>query len=378
MGKNVLITGGAGFIGSNLTLKLIEKGYSITILDNLSPQIHGINPDVTSPLYLSVKNKVKFILGSVTQRENWVEALKNQNYIIHLAAETGTGQSMYCIDKYVNVNIGGTALMLDILANSEHLINKVIIASSRSIYGEGKYITSSGEEVYPECRFESDMIAGKFDVSYKNDCNLKLIATDEDSKIHPSSVYGITKQNQEQLIMTVCPTIGISPVAFRYQNVYGPGQSLSNPYTGILSIFSTQIRNSNPIQIFEDGNESRDFVYIDDVVDATILGLEMKEANGQVFNVGSGIATTVLEVANSLVKSYKISVPVIITGKFRLGDIRHNFASLEKINKLLGYIPKFDFERGINNFTSWVLSQKIEKDNLELSLTEMKEKGLLK
>lgn len=378
MGKNVLITGGAGFIGSNLTLKLIEKGYSITILDNLSPQIHGNNPDVTSPLYLSVKNKVKFILGSVTQRENWVEALKNQNYIIHLAAETGTGQSMYCIEKYVNVNIGGTALMLDILANSEHSINKIIIASSRSIYGEGKYITSSGEEVYPECRFESDMIAGKFDVSYKNDFNLKLIATDEDSKIHPSSVYGITKQNQEQLIMTVCPTIGISPVAFRYQNVYGPGQSLSNPYTGILSIFSTQIRNSNPIQIFEDGNESRDFVYIDDVVDATILGLEMKEANGQVFNVGSGIATTVLEVANSLVKSYKISVPVKITGKFRLGDIRHNFASLEKINKLLGYIPKFDFERGINNFTSWVLSQKIEKDNLELSLTEMKEKGLLK
>lgn len=378
MGKNVLITGGAGFIGSNLTLKLIEKGYSITILDNLSPQIHGINPDVTSPLYLSVKNKVKFILGSVTQRENWVEALKNQNYIIHLAAETGTGQSMYCIEKYVNVNIGGTALMLDVLANSEHSINKIIIASSRSIYGEGKYITSSGEEVYPECRFESDMIAGKFDVSYKNDFNLKLIATDEDSKIHPSSVYGITKQNQEQLIMTVCPTIGICPVAFRYQNVYGPGQSLSNPYTGILSIFSTQIRNSNPIQIFEDGNESRDFVYIDDVVDATILGLEMKEANGQVFNVGSGIATTVLEVANSLVKSYKISVPVKITGKFRLGDIRHNFASLEKINKLLGYIPKFDFERGINNFTSWVLSQKIEKDNLELSLTEMKEKGLLK
>ena len=378
MGKNVLITGGAGFIGSKLTLKLIEKGYSITILDNLSPQIHGINPDVTSPLYLSVKNKVKFILGSVTQRENWVEALRNQNYIIHLAAETGTGQSMYCIEKYVNVNIGGTALMLDILANSEHSINKIIIASSRSIYGEGKYITSSGEEVYPECRFESDMITGKFDVSYKNDFNLKLIATDEDSKIHPSSVYGITKQNQEQLIMTVCPTIGINPVAFRYQNVYVPGQSLSNPYTGILSIFSTQIRNSNPIQIFEDGNESRDFVYIDDVVDATILGLEMKEANGQVFNVGSGIATTVLEVANSLVKSYKITVPVKITGKFRLGDIRHNFASLEKINKLLGYIPKFDFERGINNFTSWVLSQKIEKDNLELSLTEMKEKGLLK
>jgi dTDP-L-rhamnose 4-epimerase len=378
MGKNVLITGGAGFIGSNLTLKLIEKGYSITILDNLSPQIHGNNPDVTSPLYLSIKDKVNFIRGSVTERENLIEALKNQNFIIHLAAETGTGQSMYCIEKYVNVNISGTALMLDILANTKHSIIKILIASSRSIYGEGKYLTSIGEAVYPECRFESDMISGNFDVSFKGDFDLKLVATDEDSKIHPSSVYGITKQNQEQLIMTVCPTIGISPVAFRYQNVYGPGQSLSNPYTGILSIFSTQIRNLNPIQIFEDGNESRDFVYIDDVVNATILGLEMKEANGQVFNVGSGVATTVLDVANSLVKSYQIDVPVKITGKFRLGDIRHNFASLEKINKLLGYVPKVDFKQGINNFTNWVLSQKIEKDNLDLSLSEMKEKGLLK
>jgi dTDP-L-rhamnose 4-epimerase len=378
MGKNVLITGGAGFIGSNLTLKLIEKGYSITILDNLSPQIHGNNPDVTSPLYLSIKDKVKFIQGSVTQREHWVEALQNQNFIIHLAAETGTGQSMYCIEKYVNVNIGGTALMLDILANSEHSISKIIIASSRSIYGEGKYVTSAGDAVYPESRFESDMIVGNFNVNYKNDFNLKLVATDEDSKIHPSSVYGITKQNQEQLIMTVCPTIGISPVAFRYQNVYGPGQSLSNPYTGILSIFSTQIRNSNPIQIFEDGYESRDFVYIDDVVDATILGLEMKEANGQVFNVGSGIASTVLDVANSLVKSYNIVVPVNITGKFRLGDIRHNFACLDKIRNSLGFIPKINFNEGINRFVTWVLSQKIESDMLSESLKEMTDKGLIK
>ena len=217
-----------------------------------------------------------------------------------------------------------------------------------------------------------------FNVNYKNDFNLKLVATDEDSKIHPSSVYGITKQNQEQLIMTVCPTIGISPVAFRYQNVYGPGQSLSNPYTGILSIFSTQIRNSNPIQIFEDGYESRDFVYIDDVVDATILGLEMKEANGQVFNVGSGIASTVLDVANSLVKSYNIFVPVNITGKFRLGDIRHNFACLDKIRNSLGFVPKIKFNEGINRFVTWVLSQKIESDMLSESLKEMTDKGLIK
>jgi len=376
--KNILITGGSGFIGSNITLKLINKGYNITILDNLSKQIHGENPQITSQLYQSIKDKVNFIHGSVTNKDDLLVALENQNFIIHLAAETGTGQSMYCIDKYVNTNIGGTALILDILANSRHNIEKIIVASSRSIYGEGKYLDKNGNYVYPKSRLQEQMLNGNFDVNYKNDYDLKVVATDEESKIHPSSVYGITKQNQEQMIMTISPTLGIQPVAFRYQNVYGPGQSLSNPYTGILSIFSTQIRNFNSIQIFEDGYESRDFVYIDDVVDATILGLEMEEANGEVFNVGSGVATTVFDVATSLLKSYKIDVPLNITGKFRLGDIRHNFASLEKINKLLGYEPKFDFKQGINNFTSWVLSQKIENDNLDLSLSEMKSKGLFK
>lgn len=376
--KNVLITGGAGFIGSNLALKLIEKGYIVTVLDNLSPQIHGTEPEVSSPLYLTIRGKVKFIKGSVTRREDWIEALKNQNFIVHLAAETGTGQSMYCIERYVDVNICGTSIMLDIIANSHQKISKVIVASSRSIYGEGKYITNSGNIVYPENRLESDMMNKNFQVSYNRDFTIKSVPTDEESKIHPSSVYGITKQNQEQLIMTVCPTIGVNSVAFRYQNVYGPGQSLSNPYTGILSIFSTQIRNHHPIQIFEDGNESRDFVYIDDVVDATILGLELDEANNQTFNVGSGIQTTVLEVAETLVKSYDINVPINITGNFRIGDIRHNFASLEKIHKILGFSPKVDFNIGIKKFTSWVLSQKIQNDNLELSLHEMKEKGLLK
>jgi len=180
------------------------------------------------------------------------------------------------------------------------------------------------------------------------------------------------------MIMTVCPTIGIAPVAFRYQNVYGPGQSLKNPYTGILSIFSTQIRNGNPINIFEDGLESRDFVFIDDVVDATILGIEMDAANNQVFNVGTGVATSVINVANTLLKNYNIEVPVNITGQFRLGDIRHNYADLTKINKLLGYAPKVNFDEGIKLFSEWVLSQEIEEDKLTNSLMVMKNKGLLK
>ncbi len=376
--KNILITGGAGFIGSNLALQLIKKGHKITVLDNLSTQIHGENPIETSPLYKSICDKVHFIHGTVTSRQDWEKALTNQDVVVHFAAETGTGQSMYCIEKYTEVNVQGTAIMLDILANQAHQVKKVVIASSRSIYGEGKYIHPELGVVYPNHRAETDMLAGDFQVKYQGNPNLELVATDEDSKIHPSSVYGITKQNQEQMIMTVCPTIGIAPVAFRYQNVYGPGQSLSNPYTGILSIFSTQIRNGNGIQIFEDGKESRDFVYIDDVVNATILGIEKEEANGEVFNVGTGVPIDVLTVANTLISAYKIEVPVTVTGRFRLGDIRHNYADMKKIAAKLGFTAQVNFEKGIQNFTAWVLEQAIQEDKLSASLEDMKNKGLLK
>lgn len=376
--KNILITGGAGFIGSNLALKLIEKGYNITVLDNLSPQIHGENPESSSPLYLSIKDKVKFILGTVTSEEDWKKAIEGQDAIVHYAAETGTGQSMYEVKKYIDVNINGTALLLDLLVNTKHTIKKVVVASSRSIYGEGKYISKELGAVYPTQRTANYMDQGDFEVKYPNSSELTLVATDEDSKIHPSSVYGITKQNQEQMVLTVCPTIGIAGVAFRYQNVYGPGQSLKNPYTGILSIFSTQIKNGNGINIFEDGKETRDFVFIDDVVDATILGLEKEEANNHVFNVGTGVATDVLQVANGLIKNYGINVPVTVSGNYRLGDIRHNYADLTKIKSLLGFEPKVSFEQGLQKFTEWVNTQEVEEDQYQKSIDEMKAKGLYK
>lgn len=376
--KNVLITGGAGFIGSNLALKLIAKGYKVTVLDNLSPQIHGENPKQSSPLFISIKDSVKFIAGTVTSKEDWIKALEGQDTIVHYAAETGTGQSMYEIQKYVDVNVNGTAIMLDLLANTTHQVKKVVIASSRSIYGEGKYINERGESVYPQHRTSEYMDGGDFEVKFSGSEILKLVGTDEESKIHPSSVYGITKQNQEQMIMTVCPTLGIAPVAFRYQNVYGPGQSLKNPYTGILSIFSTQIKNGNGINIFEDGKETRDFVYIDDVVDATILGIEKEEANNEVFNVGTGVATDVISVATNLIKNYGVDVPVAVSGNYRLGDIRHNYADLTKINSKLGFTPKYSFEDGLKEFTNWVNTQEVEKDNYQKSIDEMKAKGLYK
>lgn len=380
MGKRkILISGGAGFIGSNLALHLLEHGYEVTVLDNLSEQIHGTNAATTSPLYQSIKDNVHFIHGTVTSVDDWKKAIADNEVIVHLAAETGTGQSMYQVSKYVEVNVGGTGILLDLLANTTHQVKKVVIASSRAIYGEGKYMSNELGVVYPEHRTASLMDAGNFEVTYPGASGaLQLTATDEESKIHPSSVYGITKQTQEQLVMTVCASLGIAGVAFRYQNVYGPGQSLSNPYTGILSIFSTLIKNKKPINIFEDGKESRDFVFIDDVVQATFLGIEKEEANGQVFNVGTGVATTVQEVAETLVENYQIQVPLQVSGNYRLGDIRHNYADVSKINRLLGFTPQVDFKTGIKRFTDWVNSQEVQSSKYEESIREMKAKGLMK
>lgn len=379
--EKILITGGAGFIGSNLTLALLEKGHQVTVLDNLSEQIHGKNPEESSPLYLSIKDKVQFIKGTVACRETLREAIADNTVIVHLAAETGTGQSMYEIQHYTDVNIGATALLLDILTNEKHSVKKVVVASSRAIYGEGKYYNKTKNTfVYPLQRTDEDMQKGDFEVKdpENHSDKLELVATTEDSIIHPTSVYGITKQVQEQLVMTVCPTIGIAGVAFRYQNVYGPGQSLKNPYTGILSIFSTQIKNGNGINIFEDGKETRDFVFISDVVDATVLGIEKETANNQVFNVGTGIATDVITVATELSNNYGIQVPITISGNYRLGDIRHNYADITKARQLLGFEPKVSFREGLKQFTDWVNTQEVEEDKYQQSIDEMKAKGLYK
>lgn len=378
MGRKILITGGAGFIGSTLALKCIERGDEVTVLDNLSPQIHGDKDD--SFLFQRIKDKVNFILGDVRNVYDWEQALKGQEVIVHLAAETGTGQSMYEIQRYMDVNVTGTGIMLDMLANHEHKVEKVIVASSRAIYGEGKYWNKDlHSAVYPIQRNDVDMSKG----DYEPKCPLTgkevvLMATDEDSKIHPNSIYGLTKYNQEQAVLIACRSLNIPAVAFRYQNVYGPGQSLKNPYTGILSIFSTRILNGNGINIFEDGKESRDFVYIDDVVKATMLGMDSETTDYQVFNVGLGQNISVMEVAETLIKHYGKQIDIQVSGQYRIGDIRHNYADLTKVKSALGFSPEVSFDEGIKRFTSWVLSQEIGEDKYEASLKEMKEKGLFK
>jgi dTDP-L-rhamnose 4-epimerase len=378
--ENILVTGGAGFIGSSLALKLHRTGYSVTILDNLLPQIHGENPIETSPLFNSILNSgIQFISGSVTSKKDWLRVLERQDAIIHLAALTGTGQSMYEIENYIKVNIGGTALLLDILSNNKHSIKKIVIASSRAIYGEGKYRCEKHGEVFPLHRSNDNMQKGDFECKCPI-CNndVSLMPTDEESKIHPSSIYGITKQTQENMVLTICKALGIPAVAFRYQNVYGPGQSLTNPYTGILSIFSTQIKNGNDLNIFEDGRESRDFVYIDDVVAATILGLKKTKANYEIFNVGSGRSNDVLTVAFALRNYYNSSVNIHISGNYRIGDIRHNYADISKIKKFLNYEPKISFNEGLKNLCNWVDQQEVQKDKYQESIEELSKKGLYK
>ena len=375
--NNILITGGAGFIGSNLSLELKSKGYKVTVFDNLSKQIHGDIKD--SVLYNSIKGKVKFILGDICNREQFEKALRGQDAVIHLASETGTAQSMYEITRYNSVNIIGTANLLDILSKTNHNIKKIIVASSRSIYGEGKYLCDNHGFVYPSKREELNMLSSNFDLNC-DICSEKLVlqATSEDSKIDPSSIYGITKQHQEKMILLIGKSLNIPAVSLRFQNVYGPGQSLSNPYTGILSIFSTRILNGNNIDVYEDGNESRDFIFIDDAIQATILALESNEANHQIFNVGSGIPTTVLSVANSLKKLFNSKIKINISGEYRQGDIRHNYADISKIKKLLSFNPKYNFSKGVKKFVKWVNKQNIQEDNYEKSIKELKKKGLIK
>ena len=375
--KNILITGGAGFIGTNIARRLINENWNVTILDNFLPQVHGVNNQIANDL----RDHVKLIIGDVTDKEVFTKSLVGQNAVIHLAAETGTGQSMYNIYHYTNVNILSTSILCDFLINQPNEIETIIVASSRSIYGEGKYFSKEYGNVYPNSRTFLN-INKTFDVSnpFTGENDLELRPTDENSKIHPSSYYGITKQVQEQMIIMATKLKQINGYALRYQNVFGPGQSLKNPYTGILSIFCRLALKNEEINVFEDGNESRDFVYIDDVVNATVSCLSIDNKSQNILNVGSGVATSVINVAKEIISYTKSGSNIKISGTFREGDIRHNYADLTKANDIINFQPKWDFISGLHKFIDWVIKENdIPKDfnDYQRSLNELKEKGLL-
>jgi dTDP-L-rhamnose 4-epimerase len=372
-----LITGGAGFIGQHLTKALLSAGHTVRILDNFSPQIHGENKVL--PICLS-KN-VKSFVGDIRDKELLTSAINGVDAIIHLAAETGTGQSMYEIEQYYSVNVQGTALLLDILQNNlvSKTVKTIIVASSRAVYGEGAYICQEHGVVYPEQRLQSQLENGIFDPSCPV-CNEKVLiaSTGEISPFKPMSFYGITKQVQEQSVLLFAKYNNINAFALRYQNVYGPGQSLNNPYTGILAVFSTLAKVGKTIEVYEDGNESRDFVYVDDVIDATMKAIQYKGNFVGPLNVGSGTPVDVITVANMINRYFGAKSEVKVTGAFRMGDIRHNKAELNNSKKILNYTPKVVFEVGLNHFLNWAeKNESNNKKSYEDSVRELQSHGLM-
>jgi dTDP-L-rhamnose 4-epimerase len=379
----VLITGGAGFIGSAVALQLNSVGAEVTILDNLSPQVHGDDPS-TSPTFLRVKDAVRFVKGDVRSREDMSNVLAGQDHVLHLAAETGTGQSMYQVHRYGDVNVQGTAVLLDLLVESRQKVKSVVLASSRSVYGEGKYECTNDGAVYPPPRSEEQLANGQFEHTCPA-CDAPVVAvpTDEDSKLNPTSVYAVTKLTQEQLVMSVCRAIGLSAIALRFQNVFGPGQSLINPYTGIISVFSKAISDGQEINIFEDGLESRDFVYVQDVVAATTRALEFSDGPiWETINVGSGSAVTVLDVLHSLRSSLNVDAEYRVSGNYRHGDIRHSVADIRRMEQVLKYRPKWSFDEGIAEYVAWATCQDLSgsgtPSDYQNSLDEMHRTGMFK
>jgi dTDP-L-rhamnose 4-epimerase len=384
---NVLITGGAGFIGSHLARRLLREDCTVTILDNMSPQIHGQSTthseQKVAERILNATEipsaKLKVLIGDVRNKLSFNQALDGQEVVVHLAAETGTGQSMYEVERYEDTNLKGTAILMDYLVNNKNSrVRKLVVASSRAIYGEGKYSCQVCGIVYPGIRHSIDMKAGHFEPCCPVCCGTCLsLPTDEDSALHPSSFYGLCKQVQEQMTLLFAQTLGISGFALRYQNVYGPGQSLENPYTGILAIFSNQARINQTINIFEDGKESRDFVYIDDVIEATWRVIRPEVEGIAAINVGSGERTTVYEVVKEIIRFFDSNSPISITGAFRKGDIRHNLADLSKLKSITGFEPKWNFRNGVCEFLMWAESQEVVVDKYEKSLKEIRQKGLM-
>lgn len=380
MNKRVLITGGAGFIGSHLAPRLLAEGFKLRILDSLSPQIHGAIPQGLE--WLS-DERVEFVRASVTDRSALTSALGGVSHIVHLAAETGTGQSMYEMARYNEVNSQGTALLFDILANSSsHGVKRVVLASSRSVYGEGAYICKAcGDKVgrlFPGARSAEQLAAHRWEPSCPR-CNgdLTVVPTREDDPVKPASIYAATKFAQEDLVRVACEALGVGFAILRLQNVYGEGQSLKNPYTGILSIFSTKVRRGLQLTAFEDGLETRDFVHVSDVAQAMFLALSQPGNPNTVINVGSGVATSVLDVAAGLTEALGRTPDIRVTAEYRLGDIRHNVADVSRLRDILGYAPQVPLKEGLRRLCDWVLTQPLPEDLLDRANAELKARKLM-
>ncbi|MFN8625145.1 MAG: NAD-dependent epimerase/dehydratase family protein [Candidatus Binatia bacterium] len=371
MSTGVLVAGGAGFIGSHLVDALVRWGHVVRVLDALVPQVHGERADW--PVWLP--REVERLRGDVSDPDIWREALRGVEVVYHLAAEVGVGQSMYEIARYMNANAMGTAHLLQALVRGKRSLQKLIVASSMSVYGEGAYRTGVGETVYPPLRSWARLAARQWEMIDPSERALLPIPTAEDKPLFPTSIYAISKRTQEEMCLAVGRAYRIPTIALRFFNVYGPRQALSNPYTGAIAIFSSRLLNGKAPLIFEDGRQSRDLVHVQDVVQALLLCMERDSANYEAMNVGTGRAVTILDAAKVLSRELGVNVEPQVVNQFREGDVRHCFADIGKAQRLLGYRPAITFEDGIGDLVRWVRRQSAE-DRLELATAELRARGL--
>ena len=370
---NILVTGGAGFIGSHLVDALVAHGHRVRILDSIVEQVHGKRvPDHLNP-------EAEFIRGDVCDATAVAAALEDIDVVYHEAAEVGVGQSMYEIVRYVKANDLGTAVLLEEMIRRPGQFKKLVVASSMSIYGEGAYrCTACDKTVTPFLRSNEQLAAHDWEFTCEI-CGdvLEPIGTPEEKPLFPTSVYAVSKQDQEQYCLSVGRAYGIPTVAFRYFNVYGTRQALSNPYTGVCAIFSSRLLNDQPPTVFEDGEQSRDFVHVSDIVQANLLALESDKADFEALNVGTGRPTSVREISTLLAKGLGKNIEPEVVGKYREGDIRHCVADISKIKRLLDYEPKVTLERGMEELLGWVSQQEAD-DRVQAATAELAAHKLVK
>jgi dTDP-L-rhamnose 4-epimerase len=370
----VLVTGGAGYIGSHLVDRLVSRGYQVTVLDSLEPQVHRSG---TWPSYANAK--ATYVRGDVRDRAAFEPLVLAADAVVHFGAAVGVGQSMYQVDRYVDVNTRGTALLLDILVNSAHHVEKVIVASSIGVYGEGAYRCATHGAVAPGIRTAEQLAARDWEQRCPQ-CHqhVESMPTPEDKPLYRDSIYSMSKYHQEEMVLLIGRTYGIPAVAPRFFNVYGPRQSLSNPYAGVAAIWLSRLLNDKPPVVFEDGSQLRDFVSIHDVVDCLVLMLENPGADYLPVNIGSGETVTILEIARMLARILGTSIEPQVTQQGRRFDIRHNTADITRARETLGFAPKVPLERGFTELVDWArTTPDVAVDFFDKALGELAEKGLL-
>lgn len=352
MSADVLVTGGAGFVGSHLVDALVARGHKVRVFDNLTPQVHANPPEYLNP-------EAELVVADVRDRAALAQALEGVEVVFHQAAAVGVGQSMYQVEHYVAANTLGGAVLLDLLVNERHKVRRLVVASSMSIYGEGSYHCPAHGLVFPRLRPEQQLARRDWEPHCPR-CGAQLepLPTDEEKPLFPTSIYAITKRDHEEMFLTVGQAYNIPTIALRYFNIYGPRQALSNPYTGVAAIFSSRLLSNNPPVIYEDGGQRRDFVHVSDIVQANLLAMTAPDdALYTAYNVGTGSYQTVRGVAALLSKALEKEIEPTVTGRFRRGDIRHCYADISKTRERLGYEPTIPFERGVADLVRWVARQ---------------------